>query len=115
MTNRSESCREESAKVIGRPQGKFLKVSSQFHCSVHTGEHHLNKVSFVNVFGGGQPLEDVLVVQVVAEKQDLVVHAEEAALWELQEKRRYDFCTFEACKLKIKGYALKRLMTHLYY
>lgn len=42
----------------------------------------------MDVFGGGQPLKDVLVIQVVAEKQDLVVHAEEAALWELQ--RRYD-------------------------
>lgn len=75
---------EEGAKVIGHPQGKFLKVSSQLRCSLRTGEHHLNKVSFMDVFCGGQPLKDVLVVQVVAEKQDLVVHAEEAALWELQ-------------------------------
>lgn len=38
----------------------------------------------MDVFCRGQPLQDVLVVQVVAEQQDLVVHAKEAALWELE-------------------------------
>ena len=50
---------------------------------VRTGEHHLDEVSFVDVLGGAQPLQDVLVAQVVAEEQDLVVHAEEAAFGEL--------------------------------
>lgn len=54
-----------------------------FSASIRTREHHLDEVPFVDVFCRGQPLQDVLVVQVVAEKQDLVVHAEEAALWEL--------------------------------
>lgn len=38
----------------------------------------------MDVFCRGQPLQDVLVVQVVAEQQDLVVHTKEAALWELE-------------------------------
>lgn len=37
----------------------------------------------MDVFCRGQPLQDVLVIQVVAKEQDLVVHAKEAALWEL--------------------------------
>lgn len=55
-----------------------------FSAAIRTREHHLNEVSFVDVFCWGQPLQDVLVIQVVAEKQDLVVHAKEAALWELE-------------------------------
>lgn len=34
----------------------------KFRCSLHTREHHLNQVSFVDVFCRGQPLQDVLVV-----------------------------------------------------
>lgn len=37
----------------------------------------------MDVFCRGQPLQDVLIVQVVAEQQDLIVHAKEATLWEL--------------------------------
>lgn len=47
----------------------------------------------MDVFCRGQPLKDVLVVQVVAEKQDLVIHAEEAALWEL--RRSEDMMSIE--------------------
>lgn len=54
------------------------------HRGLHTREHDLDQVSFMDVVCRGQPLEDVLVIQVVAKEQDLVVHAKEAALWELQ-------------------------------
>lgn len=37
----------------------------------------------MDVFCRGQPLQDVIIVQVVAEKKDFVVHAKETALWEL--------------------------------
>lgn len=38
----------------------------------------------MDVFSRRQPLQDVLIAQVMAEQQDLVVHAEEAALWKLK-------------------------------
>lgn len=37
----------------------------------------------MNFFCRGQPLKDVLVIKVVAEQQDLVIHAKEATLWKL--------------------------------
>lgn len=37
----------------------------------------------MDVFCRGQPLQDVIIVQVVAEQKDFVVHAKETALWEL--------------------------------
>lgn len=63
-----------------------LRNSSPTHweAAPPTRQHHLDEVSFMDVFCWGQPLQDVLVVQVVAEQQDLVVHTKEAALWELK-------------------------------
>ena len=42
----------------------------------------------MDVLGGAQPLQDVLVAQVVAEEEDLVVHTEEAALRELEGEQK---------------------------
>lgn len=62
-------------------------AADSLQTTAHTRQHHLNKISLVDVFCRGQPLQDVLVVQVVAEQQDLVVHTKEAALWELEGDR----------------------------
>lgn len=62
-------------------------AADSLRTTAHTRQHHLNKISLVDVFCRGQPLKDVLVVQVVAEQQDLVVHTKEATLWELEGDR----------------------------
>lgn len=62
-------------------------IINSLQTTAHTRQHHLNKISFMDVFCRGQPLQDVLVVQVVAEQQDLVVHTKEATLWELKGDR----------------------------
>lgn len=56
--------------------------------SPRTGEHHLNQVAFLDVVRGGQTLQDVVCVQVMAEEQDLVVHPEKSTFRELKRKRR---------------------------
>lgn len=48
-----------------------------------TWEHHLDQVSLVDVVGGGEPLQDILRVQVMAKEHDLVVHAKKSTFWKL--------------------------------
>lgn len=40
----------------------------------------------MDVVRRGQPLQDVVRVEVMAEEQDLVVHAEEPTFWKLERK-----------------------------
>lgn len=49
-----------------------------------TRKHHLHQIPLLNVTGAFDQLQDVVAGCVVLEQQNLVIHAVEATLWELE-------------------------------
>lgn len=55
---------------------------------VITREHHFHQVSFLNVTGRFNQLQDVVGACVMFEQQNLVINPVEATLWELQQTEK---------------------------
>lgn len=60
-----------------------------------TRHDHLHQVALAYVLGGGDSLQDVFRVHVMAEEQDFVVHPQETAFWELTWKKRNTQCYYK--------------------